>query len=563
MKTRIFLLIGILLLSVSIASSNEAVTGTNPSQDGSIQVYTTPDLFNLTTKWAIEYGKLNPAMNIQVIQSEDKDLPGLLGSDAGIGFISDGSFAASDKQVNWNMVIGRDVIVPVMNAENPLADEIGRKGITAEGLARIFGKPENQNWGMILGNAQTSPVHAYMLNDASVQAGVSAFLNISQLKTAGIQEAGGAEMVAAIQKDPNALGFCKLVDIIDPKNLRLAEHIKLVPIDRNGNGKIDYMENIYADLESFSRGVWIGKYPHTLSGHIYAVSSARPSNEQEVAFLRWALTDGQQFLGQYGFSDLVYNERQTQLDKLTNSAVIIEPKTDSFAIAKMVLLIFLALAVVGIIVSTVARNIRNKRVAVSNTQAALSSAFDENSVVVPKGLYFDKTHIWAFMEKDGAVKVGIDDFMQHITGPLSRVGLKPAGVKIKKGDPLLTIIQNGKHLTLYSPVSGTITASNQTLISNSSAINSSPYADGWIYLIEPANWIREIQFLSMAEQYRAWLKDEFTRLKDFFATVIMIQTPQYAHIALQDGGALKDSILTDLGPEVWEDFQTKFIDTAR
>jgi hypothetical protein len=37
----------------------------------------------------------------------------------------------------------------------------------------------------------------------------------------------------------------------------------------------------------------------------------------------------------------------------------------------------------------------------------------------------------------------------------------------------------------------------------------------------------------------------------------------YQHIVLQDGGELKDNVLSDLGPEVWEDFQTRFIDTSK
>ena len=141
--------------------------------------------------------------------------------------------------------------------------------------------------------------------------------------------------------------------------------------------------------------------------------------------------------------------------------------------------------------------------------------------------------------------------------------MKPVGVKIKKGEPLLTIIQKGKHLFIKSPVSGTITACNSTLIKNSSALNTAPYTDGWVYSIEPTNWLREIQFLSMAEKYTNWLKDEFSRLRDFFATIANANAPSYSFITLQDGGELKDNILSDLGPEVWEDFQTKFIDFAK
>ena len=167
------------------------------------------------------------------------------------------------------------------------------------------------------------------------------------------------------------------------------------------------------------------------------------------------------------------------------------------------------------------------------------------------------------MEKEGSVKVGIDDFLQHVTGGLSRIEMKNPGEKIRKGDKLLTVIRNGKQLHLYSPVTGTISAQNNNLVKDSSLLNSAPYTEGWVYAIEPTNWLREIQFLSMAESYKTWLKDEFSRLKDFFASALTTHTPEYAHVVLQDGGILQDNILADLDPRVWEDFQTKFIDAVK
>jgi hypothetical protein len=100
-------------------------------------------------------------------------------------------------------------------------------------------------------------------------------------------------------------------------------------------------------------------------------------------------------------------------------------------------------------------------------------------------------------------------------------------------------------------------------MTNLSALQTAPYSEGWVYSIEPANWSMEIQFLSMADKYRTWIKGEFSRLKDFLATVVNAGTHEYAFVALQDGGALKNNVLADLGPEVWEDFQTKFIDNAK
>jgi hypothetical protein len=40
-------------------------------------------------------------------------------------------------------------------------------------------------------------------------------------------------------------------------------------------------------------------------------------------------------------------------------------------------------------------------------------------------------------------------------------------------------------------------------------------------------------------------------------------SPEYAFITLQDGGEINDNVLENLPPEVWEDFQTNFIDTSK
>jgi len=141
--------------------------------------------------------------------------------------------------------------------------------------------------------------------------------------------------------------------------------------------------------------------------------------------------------------------------------------------------------------------------------------------------------------------------------------MKHKGENIMKGEAIFSIIQNGKQLTLYSPVSGTIINCNERLATNSSMINSSPYNEGWIYMITPSNWLREIQFMIMGDKFISWLNSEFSRLKDFFTASSSVNSVEYSHVVLQDGGALKDHILEDFGPEVWEDFQVKFIDSSK
>jgi glycine cleavage system H lipoate-binding protein len=190
-------------------------------------------------------------------------------------------------------------------------------------------------------------------------------------------------------------------------------------------------------------------------------------------------------------------------------------------------------------------------------------AFNENTVNSPQGLYYDKTHTWAFLEHNGLVRLGIDDFIMHVTGTITRITMKECGEFVRRGEKIITLTKFGKQLSLYSPVSGTIKTRNIKLNENSSLVNNSPYTEGWVYLVEPKNWVREIQFMRMGDKHREWLKDEFIRLRNFFEGTLKARHINLEFAILQDGGELRENLLADQGPEVWEEFQRKFIDPSR
>lgn len=226
----------------------------------------------------------------------------------------------------------------------------------------------------------------------------------------------------------------------------------------------------------------------------------------------------------------------------------------------MVIFILLAFIVVCITIDAIVQYRNNRKIKTLVSPNNYLSVFNENSLSIPRGIYFDTTHTWAFMEKSGYVKVGIDEFILHITGSLSNIKMKSLGDKVKKGEPIFTLIQDGKHLSIKSPISGTIVSFNNLLNIVPEILNKAPYNDGWIYTIEPSNWASESKFLIMSDKYREWVKNEFIRLKDFLITTLLSKNSKFTPILIQDGGELIDNILKDLDPKVWEDFQSDFID---
>ena len=563
MKRVVYLLISLLLLNCSSTFSKQSSGRNDPSRSDSLNVVTTPDLYNLTMKWAQEYGKLFPGVRIKVKNVSEAAKAGELINEGSIGFISNENYPGLKSESMWKIVVGRDVIVPVINSQNPFLEEIDRKGISPEAIVSFLGKKDSGTWGTLLKDGKSSPANFYCINDETVVKSLAGFLQTGELNFTRNKTENAEGMISAIQKDKLAFGFCRITDILDHKNQNIVENIRLLPIDRNGNGAIDYNEKIYEDFNLFSRGVWIGKYPKALISSIYTVTSAQPENESEIAFLKWVLNDGQQYLFGNGYADLLVSERQSAGDKLYNAKIYTGTSDGGSSMLKLWLFIIATVILAGLIVDTIARQRKRRKEESKVTGPVHQQLLDEKSLLIPNGLYFDKTHTWAFMEQNGIVKVGIDDFLQHITGTITRIKMKSPGKKIKKGDQILSVIQNGKQLNLYSPVSGTIIEQNASLAANTSAINSSPYNDGWIYRIEPANWVRESQLLFMADRYRQFIKNEFSRLKDFMAAALKDDTEHYSLVLLQDGGELADGVLAEMGPEVWEDFQTNFIDPSR
>ncbi|TAL64567.1 MAG: hypothetical protein EPN88_10765 [Bacteroidetes bacterium] len=560
MKNKIVLFISLLILNFTFSGSKKEEVRKILSVNDSISIFCTPDLYNLTVKWASEFCSLNPDVKIRVLNTTGASVTENSDIRNNTGFISSEYSAVYDESM-WNVVVGRDVIVLIFNSKNPFVYEICQQGISSEKFAQIFANPEMKNWGTLLNNRKKVPVNLYFIDNESINAGMAKLLNLDQITIDGIKVENGKELISSVQKDPYSVGICKITNIPDLNDQSIAESIKLLPIDRNGNGKIDYMEKVYDDLNVLSRGVWIGKYPKTLFSNIYFISPFKPTNKIEVAFLKWVLTDGQQFLYQYGYNDLLLSERQTKIELISDSKIDIVASNNNYATSKMILLILASFAVIVFSAIKGISYIKKKKVNGLHIASISTNAFNEDFVDIPMGLYFDKTHTWAFMEKDGMVRVGIDDFLQHITGPLTRVKMKSTGERIRKGKQALSIVQNGKQLNIYAPVSGTIKEQNKSLDTNSSIINSSPYSDGWVYRIEPTNWLKEIQYLIIGNKYKEWIKSEFSRLKEFITVSINPDTIEYAHV-LQDGGELKDRVLMDLGPEVWEDFQTNFIDVS-
>jgi glycine cleavage system H lipoate-binding protein/ABC-type phosphate transport system substrate-binding protein len=561
MKRAVYLIISLLLLSGSLFRTGYLNAGVTSGRNDSVNVFVSPGLSSLAESWAEKFNTSGTNSGIRIITVSDQAQIAARIREGNSGIVT-GDNIGSVKDAGWNVLVGRDVIVPIVSSANPFINELRAGGINTVTMAAFLKNENSRNWSTISRNIKDQKAELFVPADAALQKRVSTFFRVDESGLAGGTMKSSTDIINAVRKGPYAIGFCRFADLIDPSTKEIAAGICLLPIDRNGNGVIDFNESIYGNAGEFARGVWIGKYPKALVSNIYAVSAAGQDSKADLAFVKWILADGQKVLSANGYSDLLASERTAAIDGLNSRVTTPELYTAGSKLPVILLFIISTIILTGIIATTIARKKKIKKASFSEVINTAHGVLEQGSVAIPGGIYFDKTHTWAFMEEGGTVRVGIDDFLQHVTGKITRIRMKEEGSKVVKGEAILSIVQNGKQLNLYAPVSGTIVGHNQILDSDSSLINSSPYKNGWIYRIEPTNWIRESQLLFMAEKQREFIKKEFSRLKDFLMNALS-GAPEYSMLLLQDGGEIADGVLSEMGPEVWDDFQTSFIDPSR
>jgi glycine cleavage system H lipoate-binding protein len=526
-----------------------------------VKLYCSPDMNELALQWAGDFQNVNDGINIrvEVIQPGENQLMALGESD--IAILSEKYIGEFSSTIQWKAVVGRDVVVPVINSENPFSSLIRQVGISPQQLLDMFSGKGMQNWGILDESGRNNLVNSYMVEDENVRYALGDFLSIPGQDISCRVFPDATSLIDGIRSDKYGLGWCHLTDVTDPETGAILEGITLLSIDRNGNGKIDNFENIYSGITDFNRGVWIGKYPQALVTSIFSVIPESGQNPAGSEFVKWAVSDGQESLASLGHNPLLSFEKTSVLDGMARNVNHGTSVGSGMSLTSIMLLFFAGLFLLIFIVSIISGRSGNKPEASLKTRDGQRGFITEESLSLPGGLYFDKTHTWAFMEKEGNLRIGIDDFLQHVTGTFTRVIMKSPGDKIKKNEALVTLIREGKQINLYSPVSGTIAIVNPSIPKTPSLLNTSPYNEGWLYMIEPANWLREVGFLHMAGKHMAWLRSEFARLKDFLAFRLQEQNNVDQGFVLQEGGMLRDHVLEDLDPQIWEDFQKSFIDT--
>jgi len=167
-----------------------------------------------------------------------------------------------------------------------------------------------------------------------------------------------------------------------------------------------------------------------------------------------------------------------------------------------------------------------------------------------EGFYYHDGHTWARTEYGGRVRVGLDDFAQKLLGKLKRIDLPNIGHEVSQGENSFKVTRNGDTVGVLSPVDGVVTRINEKLLDHPELINSSPYEDGWLAVIEPTKLRKNLKGLYYGDEASAYIEEEKDRLFHVANDDLHVSA---------DGGTSVEDISQEVEGEAWAKLAKTFL----
>ncbi|MEZ5071055.1 MAG: hypothetical protein R2751_08820 [Bacteroidales bacterium] len=530
------------------------IAGMQAQAPGPLTLYCTPGTRNLAGSFSGILPDFPPPVIRSIPASSASSFPGLRGD---LALVDQTVVNSWQTEPENRILVGRLVLVPVMHASHPLRARILETGMTRDDLRRILSDENGPGTGL----AMSARAHAYLPDGPETTLLLSEYLGWNPSLLSGAKETEEAGLLEKMSADPLSIGFCSLASLQRFLSTTQTNTLFLVPIDADGNGTLDRMEKDCMDANALGHAVFLGKYPDELTRDLFLVS-ANGFDDPKVRTISMALLemDPDRFAAA-GMNRPEYPELRRSLAQLQPKPPVAAPEEIARPYTGPLLALVGLLAIVSLAGIALSQG-RNRRTVIippfpAGNLPLLSP--DARTLPIPAGLLLDQSHTWLFMETSGRVRIGLDGFLQQMTGPLTRIQAPPPGTVLKRGDVLATLVQDGKRLMIRSPLSGELKEENPALRKDLSLLLSDPYEKGWILSLDPTRWERERRHFMWGEERLLWWKEQQTRMKEFLNRILQPEGGTKNALVYQDGGELRAGVLGHCGPEVWEEFQAFYL----
>lgn len=276
-------------------------------------------LYPLTVKWAEEYRKINPEIRIDISAGgAGKGIADVLGELVEIGMVSREVNPEEMKRGALPVAVAKDAVVAVISEKNPSMSDVISRGLTIESAVNIWITGKYKTWGEVFNTGSVYPVHVYTRSDACGAAEVWALLlGKKQEDMTGVGVYGDPGIAQAVKRDSLGIGYNNIGYVYDYNTKLPVPGMRIVPIDKDGDGRISEEEDFYDTMNEITDAIASGKYPSPPSRELYYVIKGKPSDNNTLKdFLKWILSDGQKYVRETGYVPLPESKLSSELNKL-------------------------------------------------------------------------------------------------------------------------------------------------------------------------------------------------------------------------------------------------------
>jgi len=123
----------------------------------------------------------------------------------------------------------------------------------------------------------------------------------------------------------------------------------------------------------------------------------------------------------------------------------------------------------------------------------------------PAQLKYSAEHEWVAVDGTRA-RIGITDYAQDALGDVVYVNLPAVGTSVVAAATCAEVESTKSVSDIYAPVSGEIVEVNAALDDAPEKVNTDPYGDGWIFVVEMTD-PGELDGLMDAAAYRGMVEE--------------------------------------------------------
>jgi phosphate transport system substrate-binding protein len=275
-------------------------------------------LYPMMIKWAEEYQKVNPDVRVEVSAGgAGKGMTDALSGLVDIGMVSRDIFPEEIKQGAFWVSVVKDAVVPTVNENNPVLQDILARGVNRTTFVNTFIYGNVTTWGQVVGKPEiNSEIHTYVRSDSCGAAETWAkYLGTKQESLNGTGVYGDPGLADAVKNDPLGIGFNNINYAYDANSGIPIEGLAIIPIDFNENDLVDKNEDLYNTRGEIIGAIAAGDYPSPPARELNLVGKGEFAGEVKD-FIKWILTDGQEYALDTGYVPLSEERIVEELGKM-------------------------------------------------------------------------------------------------------------------------------------------------------------------------------------------------------------------------------------------------------